>query len=147
MITGRTETLAIDVDFKGMAEIELGQRKYHRLNRGRGFLSFPHGPLRGMLSKHVSKEIIDIHFKRESTLWESRKSRKSMADRGLSIHAPRFIIHASLCLIGQDLARLRDFFEAFRVTAFIRVVRARQFKIGLFDFRTGVALVYPQYII
>jgi hypothetical protein len=148
MIARHTETLTVDIDLKRMSDIELSQREHYGLNGGGGFLPFAHPSLTHvtcLIPKHVPKEIIQIHFKRESALWHTRKSmesRESVTRRG-SIHAPRFIIDTPLCLIRQDLARLRDLFEAFGISTFIRRIGARQFKICLFDFGTGLILVHP----
>jgi hypothetical protein len=70
------------------------------------------------------------------------ESRESVTRRG-SIHAPRFVIDTPLCLIRQDLARLGDLFKALGITPFIRMMGARQFKIGLFDFGTCLTFVHP----
>jgi hypothetical protein len=147
VIARHTETLAVDIDLKRMPDVELGKGENNGLNGGSGFLSFS-DPSLILIPKHVPKEIIQIHFKWESTWWKSalRKSRKpmeSMTPSRLPIHAPRFIIDAPLCLIRQNLTCLRDLFEAFRITAFIGMMGARQFKIGFFYFGAGLTLVHP----
>jgi hypothetical protein len=148
MIARHTETLTVDIDLKRMSDIELSQREHYGLNGGGGFLPFAHPSLTHvtcLIPKHVPKEIIQIHFKRESTWWHTRKSmesRESVTRRG-PIHAPRFVIDTPLCFIRQDLARLRDLFEALRITPFIGMMGARQFKIGFFDFGTCLTFVHP----
>ena len=124
MIACHTETLAVDIDLKSVPHVELGKSEQNGLNGGGRFLSFAHPPLTRLIPKHVPKEIIQIHFKWESTLWESRKPRKPMTRRWLSAHAPRFIINAPLHLIRQDLACLGNLFEAFGIASFIRMMGA-----------------------